>query len=148
MHHQFPFASHNHMLHFLCFDWSLNSQISGSRKFLPITWEGTEFYESYLILHEQKSFTTTIAPKMLTYVCCSWKMSLARNYFWETTKRLKGANGQTKRAPEVMDGSVFWGAKGWLILKAAVQNPTHKLTTPQNHHTQTQIKLHAHTSAN
>ena len=163
MRHQFPFANHNHTLHFLCFYWSLNSQFSGSSKFLPVTWEGTEVYESYLILQqkliwwiqtvmlktavssrcflERKSHTTTIAPKMLTHVHYAGKMSLA-HYFWETTIRLKGASGQTRGVAEVMGGSDFGGAKGRLILKAAGHNPTHKLTPPKTTTHNTQVTLH------
>ena len=98
---------------------------------------------------EQKSRTTTIAPKMLTHVHYAAKMSLA-HYFWEPTIRLKGASGQTRGAPDVMDGSVFGGAKGRLLLKADVQNPTHKLTPPppppKPPHTNTNQNTHTSTS--
>ena len=171
MHHQFPFANHNHTLHFLCFYWSLNSQISGSSKFLPVTWEGTEIYESYLILQqmliwwiqtvmlkaavsshcflEQKSRTTTIAPKMLTHVHYAGKMSLA-HYFWEATIRRKGASGQTRGAPEVMDSSVFGGAKGRLILKEGrcTETHTHKLPPPPKPPHTTHKSNYTHTSTN
>ena len=140
MRHQFPFANHNHMLHFLCFYWSLNSQISGSRKFLPVTWEGSEFYESYLILQLGTKVAYYNYSAQNAHTCSLLWKDVSCHYFWETTIRLKGANGQTRGAPEVMDGSVFGGAKGRLILKAAVQNPTH--TPKKNHHAQTQIKLY------
>ena len=162
MHHQFPFANHNHTLHFLCFYWVLNSQISGSRKFLPVTWEGTEIYESYLSLQqmliwwiqtamlkaavsshcflEQKSRTTTIAPKMLTHVHCSGKTSLA-HYFWDTTVRLKGANGQTI-GPRSHGRLRFWWGQGATDSQGSCTEPHTQINTPQNHHTQTQIKSH------
>ena len=149
MRHQFSLANHNHMLHFLCFYWSLNLQISGSRKFPPVTWEGTEVYESYLIL--QQMLIWWIQKAAVSSHCFLEKKKAYYNYsaqnahtcsllrkdvscallFWETTIRLKGASGQTRGAPEVMDSSVFGGAKGRLILKAAVQNPPHKLTPPK-----------------
>ena len=167
MHHQFPFANHNHTLHFLCFYWSLNSQFLGPSKFLPVTWEGTEIYESYLILQqmliwwiqtvmlkaavsshcflEQKSRTTTIAPKICSHMFITPERCLLRITFGKPQYDLR-APAARPEGPKSHGRLRFWWCQGATDSQGSRTQPHTQTNTPQNHHAQTQVTT-THTQA-